>query len=101
MDFNFNEWREKYEKKEIVNIHVEFTIDELELLKKLGIELKDKIYTEREFEELDMEVIKYYYEDDMTDEEKEETVPLPDGVAREEYNNLVNKIHEINLKYKF
>ena len=101
MDFNFNEWREKYEKKEIVNIHVEFTIDELELLKKLGIEIKEKIYTEREFEELDMEVIKYYYENDMTEEEKKETVSLPDGVTREEYNKLVNKIHEINLKYKF
>ena len=37
----------------------------------------------------------------MSDEEKAECIPLPEGVSREEYNKLTDKIHEINLKYGF
>lgn len=101
MDFDFDKWKEKYETKEIVNIKEEFTENELALLEKLGVELLDKIYTERDFELLDMDVIKYYSEDTMTDEEKEFCIPLPENVSREDYNKLVNKIHDINIKYGF
>lgn len=101
MSIEFEKWRIRYETKEIVDIKEEFTKKELELLKLLGVELLDKIYTEREFELLDMEVIKYYFEDTMTDEEKDTCVPLPNNVSREEYNKLVNKIHDINAKYEF
>ena len=101
MGLRLDEWKERYENKEIVNIKNEFTINELALLQKLGVELIDKLYTEREFEILDMKVISYYYEDTMSNDEKAECIPLPEGVSREEYNNLVDKIHEINLKYGF
>ena len=101
MGLRLDEWKERYENKEIVNIKNEFTINELELLQKLGVELIDKLYTEREFEILDMKVISYYYDDTMSDEEKAECIPLPEGVSREEYNKLTDKIHEINLKYGF
>ena len=101
MGLRLDEWKERYENKEIVNIKNEFTINELALLQKLGVELMDKLYTEREFEILDMKVISYYYEDTMSNDEKAECIPLPEGVSREEYNNLVDKIHEINLKYGF
>lgn len=101
MGLRLDEWKERYENKEIVNIKNEFTINELALLQKLGVELIDKIYTEREFEILDMKVISYYYEDTMSNDEKAECIPLPEGVSREEYNKLTDKIHEINLKYGF
>ena len=101
MGLRLDEWKERYENKEIVNIKNEFTINELALLQKLGVELIDKIYTEREFEILDMKVISYYYEDTMSNDEKAECIPLPEGVSREEYNNLVDKINAINLKYGF
>lgn len=101
MKFDFDEWKRRYETKEIVNIKEEFTINELALLNKLGVKLKDKIYTEQEFEILDMQVIGFYYEDEMTDEEKAECIPLPEGVTRKEYNLLLEKIQQINLKYNF
>lgn len=101
MSDDFDKWRKKYETNELVNIKEEFTENELELLKKLGVELLDKIYTEKDFELLDMDVIKYYYEDDMQEDEKQFCVPLPENVSREEYNKLVNKIHDINIKYGF
>ena len=97
MGLRLDEWKERYENKEIVNIKNEFTINELALLQKLGVELIDKIYTEREFEILDMKVISYYYEDTMSNDEKAECIPLPEGVSREEYNNLIDKIHAINF----
>ena len=99
MEFDLDKWKEKYRTEEIVNIKEEFTIEELALLKKLGVELKDKVYTEYEFEILDGEVIKFYYEDEMTNDEKEECIPLPEGVSREEYNNLVEKISKINKEH--
>ena len=101
MEFDLDKWKEKYRTEEIVNIKEEFTIEELALLKKLGVELKDKVYTEYEFEILDGEVIKFYYEDEMTDDEKKECIPLPEGVSREEYNNLVEKISKINKEHNF
>ena len=51
MGLRLDEWKERYENKEIVNIKNEFTINELALLQKLGVELMDKLYTEREFEQ--------------------------------------------------
>ena len=43
MEFDLDKWKEKYRTEEIVNIKEEFTIEELALLKKLGVDLKDKI----------------------------------------------------------
>ena len=82
MGLRLDEWKERYENKEIVNIKNEFTINELALLQKLGVELMDKLYTEREFEILDMKVISYYYEDTMSNDEKDECIPLSEGVSR-------------------
>lgn len=91
----------RYETKEIINIKEEFTINELALLNKLGVKLKDKVYTEQEFEILDMQVIGFYYENEMSDEEKEECIPLPKGVTRKEYNLLLEKFQQINSMYNF
>ncbi len=48
-----------------------------------------------------MQVIGFYYEDEMSDEEKEDCIPLPEGVTRKEYNLLLEKIQQINSKYNF
>ena len=93
---------EEYSTVEKVDLRKYFTPQDFEILKKLKIEVKDKIYTEREFEELDSEYILFYYEDDMTEQEKSETKSLENtGVTREEYNNLLDKFHKINLEFNF
>ena len=73
---------------------------------KLRISIKDKIYTEREFEEIDGDYILYYYEDGMeegmSEEEKSGIKSLENtGVSREEYNRLLDKFHKINLEFNF
>lgn len=39
-------WNYKYHNREIIDIRKELTKDQLEIIKKLGIEVKDKVYTE-------------------------------------------------------
>lgn len=98
----FKEWHEKYCNDEVVDLKKYFTQEDFEIIKKLGIEILDKIYTEREFEVLDGEYILYYYEDNMTDEEKADTKSLEGtGVSREEYNTLLKKFEQINLEHNF
>ena len=78
------------------------TTIKIKVIKKLGIEILDKVYTKREFEVLDGEYILYYYEDDMTDEEKADTKSLEGtGASREEYNTLLKKFEKINLEHNF
>lgn len=98
----WKQWYEKYSTEEKVGLKKYFTSEDFEILKNLKIEVKDKIYTEREFEELDGEFILYYYEDNMTEQEKSETKSLENtGVNREEYNRLLDKFHKINIEYNF
>ena len=99
--FDFDEWYNEYSTKEVINIKKELSKKELQLIEKLGIKLKDKIYTEQEFECLNMDLLKYYKDDDMSEEELKYSAKLPEGVTRKEYNDLLDKINEINQKYNF
>lgn len=95
-------WKEKYFHKELVDLKKYFTDKDFEIISKLGIEIKDKIYTEYEFELLDGEVIDYYKSDDMDEEELKMGKNLEEtGVSIEEYNQLLDKIHNINIEYNF
>ena len=72
------------------------------MINKLGIKIKDKIYTEYEFEVLNMDLLAYYKDDDMNEEELEMTKDLEKtGVSREKYNRLIEKVEEINKIYNF
>ena len=75
---------------------------ELEQFRKLGIVIKDKIYTEYEFETLNNSLYDYYYSEEMSEEEKQQVKSLDGtGVSREQYNNLLDKIEKINEEYEF
>lgn len=101
MNDSFKQWEERYFNKKVVDVNKEFTDKEKTTLEKLGIKLSNKIYTEYEFEQLDGDVILYYYDDEMTEEEKAECKKLPDNITRDEYNELLNKITMINSKHNF
>lgn len=95
----YKKWYEEYSTVEKIDLRKYFTAQDFEILKKLKIEVKVKIYTEREFEELGSEYILFYYDDSMTNEEKIETKSLKNtGVSREEYNTLLEKFHKINME---
>lgn len=53
-------WEEKYYKKEIIELYQVLNDEEIKTLEKLGITIqKGKIYTEREFDEIYMELAKF------------------------------------------
>ncbi len=99
---NSEGWREMYMNKEIVDLKKYFTNEEFDLFRKLGIEIKDKIYTEYEIELINNSLYDYYYSEDMSEDEKNQVKTLEEtGVTREQYNNLLNKIEQINEEYEF
>ena len=99
---NSEGWREMYMNKEIVDLKKYFTNEEFDLFRKLGIEIKDKIYTEYEIELINNSLYDYYYSEDMSEDEKKQVKSLEEtGVTREQYNNLLNKIEQINEEYEF
>ena len=99
---NSDGWREMYMNKEIVDLKKYFTNEEFDLFRKLGIEIKDKIYTEYEIELINNSLYDYYYSEDMSENEKNQVKSLEEtGVTREQYNNLLNKIEQINEEYEF
>ena len=70
--FDFDSWYDKYSTEEIVDINKHLNRDDITLLKKFNIKIKNKIYTEQEVEILNMDLLSYYIADDMDDEELKE-----------------------------
>lgn len=99
--FDFDSWYYKYSIEEIVDIKKFLNRDDINLLKKLNIKIKNKIYTEQEVEILNMDLLSYYIADDMDEDELKESKTLPKDVSRKEYNNLLEKINKITEDYKF
>ena len=99
--FDFDSWYDKYSTDEIVDIKKFLGMDDINLLKKLNIKIKNKIYTEQEVEILIMDLLSYYIADDMEIEELKMSKNLPKDISREEYNNLLEKINKISEDYKF
>ena len=69
----YKEWLEKYHNLEVRDINNYFTEEDKKIFEKLGIKLKNKIYTEFECESLYMDYLTYYDdpECDLSEEEKE------------------------------
>lgn len=99
--FDFDSWYDKYSTEEIVDIKKHLNGDDITLLKKFNIKIKNKIYTEQEVEILNMDLLSYYIADDMEIEEINMSKDLPKDVSREEYNNLLEKVNKISEDYKF
>lgn len=98
----FDKWYEKYSTKELVDLKKHLSEEDLDLFDKLNIKIKNKIYTEQEFEILDMELIAYYRnEEEMSKKELEESKILPENVTRESYNRLLEKMNKISEEYNF
>lgn len=102
MRFNLADWKNRYFNKEIIDIYKELSNSDIEVIKKLGISVKDKVYTEYEYDTLNENLLLYYEEEDsnISDEEKEYVKSLNGtGVSRTEYENLLNRLDEITEKY--
>lgn len=94
--------REEYFNEEMIFLELYFSERDFEILHKLGVKKKDKIYTKHEFDQLEEEVVDYYVDDDMDEEEIKMGKDLEKtNVNRDDYNELLDKIHFINIAYSF
>lgn len=99
---DFDLWYETYSTKELLDLKKHLSESDFELLNKLGIEIKDKIYTEQELEYLDMDLLAFYRnEKEMDEDEIKESKELPENVTRNEYNKLLEKVNNIFVEYNF
>lgn len=104
MDKNdfYENWKEKYYNKRYIEIEKYLNGSHFNLLNKLGIKVYRKIYTEHEFEVMNMDVLAYYDDpkEKLSEEEKQYKKSLEGtNVTREEYNKVLNKLNEINNVY--
>lgn len=99
--FDFDSWYDKYSTEEIVDIKKFLNRADINLLKKLNLKIKNKIYTEQEVEILNMNLLSYYVASDMDEKELKQSKSLPKDVSREKYNNLLKKINKIQEKSRF
>lgn len=98
----YEKWKEKYYNKKYIEIEKYLTEFDFDILTKLGIIVEKKIYTEHEFELLNMDLLAYYDdpEEDLSEEEKQYQKFLEGtDVSREDYNRVLDRINEINNIY--
>lgn len=94
-ELNYEEWKEKYYKDRTIDIMKYITKEDIELIRKLNIEVEKKIYTEHELEILEMDLLQYYKDNDINKEELEFTKNLEGtGVSEEEYSMLLKKLEK-------
>lgn len=99
---DFEKWKNHFFSEQIVDLKKYFDDKDFEILNKLKIEVKDKIYTESEFEQLYSKYLQYYLSNNAEDDELLNIKPLEStGVSREDYNKLLSKMEKINQDYNF
>lgn len=101
--FNYEKWSERYYNKKIVKAKEHLNDKDIEDLKKLGVEIEDKIYTESEWEVLTMKLLAYYIDEneELSEEEKQFIKSLKGKkISRNRYNELVEKFENINHIYR-
>lgn len=97
IDNEYKEWERRYWNDRIIDLNQYFNKDEFKMIKKLGIKIKNKIYTMQEFCALEYELYLYYEDEDLKPEEQEYKKSLKNTkVSKEDYYRLMNKINEID-----
>ena len=98
-NFSFEKWHKKYKTNKIVDLKKYFSIEEFNYFRKLGIKIKDDIYTAFEFDNLYYYGLLPYYvpeDEELSEEEKKNCKELNGtGVSRETLNSLLKKCEEI------
>ena len=102
LDEEYSNWDKKYHHKEYIELFSDFSSEDRDKLKLFDISLEDKLYTEFEFEVIYGKLILFYKnEEEMDEEELKECKELPNGIEREQFMNLLDKMDKVRDKYEF
>lgn len=98
---SFNEWQKAYRTKAIFDIFKEFTEGEIKILKKLGIIIENRVYTEYEYTNFKLELNNYVIEGKLDEEDWKYVKFLKDiKVNEKDFNKIKKKFDIIDEKYK-
>lgn len=86
-----DQWREVYFNKPLIDLSKYFTANDKQVIEKLKIMLEDKIYTEYEFECLEMDIIAFYRKKKLIEKL---------GLTYEKVERLWNICDKIREEYK-
>lgn len=99
--YNLENWKEIYYNKKIINLAKNLNDNEIVILNKLGILIEDKVYTEYEYDMVKQK-ISFYFDDeeDLNGKLKlNEKMLKNKNVTINEFNNILNKLDSLDLKY--
>lgn len=100
IDEEYNNWDKKYHTLEYIDLYSIFNEEEKAILSKLGIEIKNKKYTEYEYELIVIELGHYM---EINEEDPDVIESLKDtkkyiadkGVSQKEFDKIINKIDSL------
>lgn len=99
---DFKKWEDKYMNVPVVDIYKELSKKSIEIIKKLGIEIEKKIYTENEFEVLEMKLSEYYEYEGIAKEEQTYIKSLEGtDVTNNEVREVLEEINKIQCEHNF
>ncbi len=96
--FVVKKWRHEYYNHAIINLMKYFNEKDLELLRKLEIEIVSKLYTEQEFEKINCCLLAYY-EHTEDDEIIQTEILTKKNIKIEELKQILDKFNKIALDY--
>lgn len=97
--FYVKKWKYECKNNAIINISKYFSPEEIIILKKLGVCIDPKLYTELEFEKINNFLLGYY-KYSSNDEIIQTDELTQKGVMKEDLNNILNIFNKIALDYK-
>ncbi len=95
---NYNTWYYMYSNKRIINIYKYLSLKELEILRKIGIIIENKLYTQQELEIFENNLYEYYKTDKKNNVVKN-TYIKNIGITRNDYMRILNIFEKIYIDY--
>lgn len=94
--------QERYYNLPVVDVMHELTQNSINIINKLGIQLENKIYTEYEFDILEMKIRDYYIYEDMPENEMFYVKSLKGtGITNNDLKDVLYEISEISFNHNF
>lgn len=98
-DLRFDIWHYNYCNKAIIDLYSYFNKEDIKFLSKFGINIKNRLYTEREFDKFD-EILLRYYKTDKKDKVIQTSEMKKKAISLEQYIKILNIFHTIGIEYE-
>lgn len=92
-------WYHNYCNKGIIDVKSELTLENMKIIEKFGVNIKDGLYTGSEYDKLSND-LGICYAEDPSEEILRYVKPSSYGISKEEFDKLYEKFNEIDNKFE-